>query len=157
MDVVERDTVRLAILSLVTAATLVVAAFARLARPMPPGREPCPRPDAGGMAQRLADRFFRMSQDSLQRRILVANDIDPAQVTPPLLISDEKLCGRIAATFGLPVPGAAEGGVFYASGPYIIYSPWRDYSRRAEWLNKTEFVALLVLDKEMKVVGAFGM
>ena len=109
------------------------------------------------MAQRLADRFYQMSRDSLQRRVLVANDIDPNQVTPPALISDEKICGQIAATFGLPVPGAAEGGVFYSSGPYIIYAPWRDYARRSEWANKTEFVALLVLDKEMKVIGAFGM
>jgi hypothetical protein len=84
-------------------------------------------------------------------------DIDPGQVTVPMLITDEQLCGRIAASFGLPVPGAAEGGTFYTSGAYIVYSPWRDYGRRAEWNNKGEFVPLLVLNRDLKVVGAFGM
>lgn len=109
------------------------------------------------MSQRLVDRFFAMSRDTLHRHELASQSIDPALVSKPTLITDERLCGRIGATFGLPVPGAAEGGTFYASGPYILYAPWRDYSRRAEWISKSEFVAFLVLDKEFKVLGAVGM
>ena len=136
---------------------IMLSACSRMARPMDPGPMECPRPDAAGMSQRLAERFFQMSRDTLRRGMLLGQDIDPAQVTEPALATDERLCGRIASTFGFPVPGAAEGGAFYISGPYILYSPWRDYNRRAEWGNKSEFVPFLVLDRNMKVIGAIGM
>jgi hypothetical protein len=109
------------------------------------------------MSKGLVDRFFQMSKDPRGRDALSNQQIDPAQVTEPALITDEKLCGQLGASFGLPVPGAAEGGTFYKSGPYIIYSPWRDHNRRNEWSSKAEFVALIVLDRDMKPIGAIAM
>jgi hypothetical protein len=41
--------------------------------------------------------------------------------------------------------------------PHIFLAPWRDYRRRAEWRTKSEFVGLVVLGPDLKVLTAIGM
>lgn len=132
-------------------------------RPPEPTRAACPRPDTGGMSQRLADAFYHMSRDTGDRAILQQRHIDPDLITVPVLILDDASCARISARFrlsapsGSEAPSGAEGGAFYTAGPYVIYAPWRDYNRQAEWTNKTEFAALVVMDADLKLLGAFAM
>jgi hypothetical protein len=145
-------------LLLTQVAMLVAIAGCTLGRrPQATGLEACPAPDSAGMSQRLADRFYRMSQDTLGRSSLEHEHIQPALITVPQLATDAALCDRLAAKFGVPVPGKPEGGTFYVSGPYVVYSPWRDYRRRAEWSNKSEFVGLIIMDRDLRVLAAFGM
>ena len=129
---------------------------------MEPTSQDCPAPDAAGMSARLADRFYRMRDDTLQRPWLIKDGVSVAALTEPVLVTDRALCGRIAAAIGLSPAASgttsdAEGGAFYRSGPHILYAPWRDYRRRAEWRNKSEFVGLVVLGPDLKVLTAIGM
>lgn len=122
----------------------------------------CPAPDAAGMSARLAQRFYRMRDDTLQRALLIRDGISVNALTEPVLVNDSALCGRIAAAIGMrSAAGAgasmAEGVAYYRSGPYFLYAPWRDYDRRAEWRNRSEFVGLVVLGPDLKVVTAIGM
>lgn len=127
-----------------------------------PAPQDCPTPDVAGMSARLADRFYRMRDDTLQRPWLIKEGVSVASLTEPVLVTDRALCGRIAAAIGLPSPASgspsgAEGGAYYRSGPHILYAPWRDYRRRAEWRNKSEFLGLIVLGPDLKVLTAIGM
>jgi hypothetical protein len=114
------------------------------------------------MSAQLANRFYRMRDDTLQGPWLMRAGVSVAALTEPVLVTDRALCGRIAAAMGLSsatsgTAVAAEGNAYYRSGPHILVSPWRDYTRRAEWRNRSEFVGLIVLGSNLKVLTAIGM
>ena len=121
----------------------------------------CPAPDSAGMSRRLVRRFVAMGRDSSGRAFLSSQGIASERLTAPTEVrsaSDPALCVRLAARFGTPVTDAPEGGAYFRSGPYILYAPWRDYSRRAEWKTKgSEFVGFLVFDADLKVLTALAM
>ena len=127
-----------------------------------PAPADCPVPDVAGMSSRLAERFFRMREDTLQRPWLIKEGVRVDELTPPVLVRDRATCGRIAAALGIAQGDAsmtakAEGGAYYRLGPHVVYSPWRDYNRRVEWRNKSEFVGLVVLGADLKVLMAIAM
>jgi hypothetical protein len=127
-----------------------------------PAPRDCPAPDAAGMSARVAKGFYRMREDTLQGPWLIEAGVRVAALTEPVLVTDRALCERISAAMGIAAGSStlstgAEGDVYYRSGPYILLSPWRDYNRRAEWRNRGEWVALVVLGPDLKVLTAIGM
>jgi hypothetical protein len=121
----------------------------------------CPAPDSAGMSRRLVQRFIAMGRDSAGRVFLSSQGIAADRLTEPTEVraaTDPVLCARLAARFRMPAPDAAEGGAYFRSGPYVLYAPWRDYARRAEWKTKnSEFVGFLVLDADLRIITAIAM